>query len=325
MRGAPFRHNTPSLAAVPDTGTISSYADLLLPSPIVIMIQRADRVELSVVIPVKNGLPWLRAQLQALTRQCCGLRWEIIVADNGSDDGTGELVQEFAAHDRRITLVDASEVTGAAATRNVGVRHARGPILAFCDADDVVHPGWVQSWVGALADADVAGGWFDNRSLNEVAPPSPVTLRPPPTRRQFGFLDATGAGNMAVRRPAFDHVGGFDEGFAVGEDVDLCWRLQLAGYRFTLGEGAISRREAPGLCAFFRRSIQFGRCGPALYERYRGAGLCAEPGAALRSWLYLVASMPKLFDPTFRRSWVRLVGWRVGRLLESCRRRVFFL
>ena len=79
-------------AAVPDTGTIGADADLLLPSPIVIMIQRADRVELSVVIPVKNGLPWLRAQLQALTRQCCGLRWEIIVANNGSDDGTDEVV-----------------------------------------------------------------------------------------------------------------------------------------------------------------------------------------------------------------------------------------
>jgi glycosyltransferase involved in cell wall biosynthesis len=312
-------------AAVPDTGAIGADPDLLVAGPTLIMKQRADRVELSVVVPVKNGLPWLREQLQALTRQRCCHRWEIIVANNGSSDRTEELVKEFAADDPRITLVDASHVRGAAATRNIGVRHARGCLLAFCDADDVVHPGWVQSWVGALAEADVAGGLFDNRSLNDVAPPFPATLRPPPTRAQFGFLPATGGGNMAVRRHAFELVGGFDERFAVGEDVDLCWRLQLAGYRFTLGEGVISRREALGLCALFRRSIQFGRCGPALYERYRGAGLCAEPAAALRSWLYLIASTPKLFDSTFRRNWVRLVGWRVGRLLESCRRRVFFL
>lgn len=130
---------------------------------------------------------------------------------------------------------------------------------------------------------------------------------------------------MAVRRHAFEHVGGFDEEFAVGEDVDLCWRLQLAGYRSRLGEGVISRREALRLRALFRRSIQFGRCGPALYERHRDAGLRAEPVAALVSWLYLIATIPKLFDSTFRRSWVRLVGWRVGRLLESCRRRVIFL
>jgi glycosyltransferase involved in cell wall biosynthesis len=289
------------------------------------MMQRADRVVLSVVVPVKNGLPWLREQLEALTRQRCCLDWEIIVANNGSTDRTEELVNEFAANDQRITLVDASHVNGPAATRNVAARYARGCILAFCDADDVVHPGWVESWVYALAYADLAGGLFDNSSLNEIDPPFPAILRPPPTRSQFGFLNATGSGNMAVRRHAFEHVGGFDEGFAVGEDVDLCWRLQLAGYRFKLGAGVISRREPAGLCALFRRSIQYGRCGPVLYERYRDAGLRADPVAALRSWLYLIASTPKLFVSKFRRHWVRLAGWRVGRLVESCRRHVFFL
>ena len=61
---------------------------------------------------------------------------------------------------------------------------------------------------------------------------------------------------MAVRRDAFERVCGFDEDLAVGEDVDLCWRMQLAGYRFTIGEGVISRREKSGTYALLRRSIQ---------------------------------------------------------------------
>lgn len=313
------------LGAVRDTRTLSSDAAVVLASRVLTMTRRADGVELSVVIAVKNGLPWLHEQLTALRGQRCDFDWEIIVANNGSDDRTEELVKEFAADDQRITLVDTSDVSGPAATRNIGVRYARGCIVAFCDADDVVHPGWVQSWFGALAEADVAGGLFDNSSLNDVAAPLPAVFKPPPTRTQYGFLDATGSGNMAVRRYAFDQVGGFDEALRVGEDVDLCWRLQLAGYRFALGEGVISRREPRRLWALFRRSMDYGRCGPALYEKFRGAGLCAEPLGALRSWLYLIASMPKLFDPKFRRHWVRLAGWRLGRLVESCRRRVFFL
>jgi glycosyltransferase involved in cell wall biosynthesis len=68
------------------------------------MMQRADRVELSVVVPVKNGLPWLREQLEAPTRQRCCLDWEIVVANDGSTDRTEELVKEFAANDHRITF-----------------------------------------------------------------------------------------------------------------------------------------------------------------------------------------------------------------------------
>ena len=55
---------------------------------------------------------------------------------------------------------------------------------------------------------------------------------------------------MAVRRDAFERVCGFDEDLAVGEDVDLCWRMQLAGYRFTIGEGSYPdvRRVGPMHC-----------------------------------------------------------------------------
>ena len=283
-----------------------------------------DKAEISVVIPVKNGLPWLHEQLQALLCQPCTQRWEVIVADNASSDRSAEVVQEYAAAHPRLRLVDASSVVGPAATRNLAVRYASGDFLAFCDADDVVHPGWVESWVHVLADADAAAGLTDPWSLSGLPPPSPHAFLPPPQGRQFGFLEAAGSGNMAVRRAAFEAVGGFDEGLAVGEDTDLSWRLQLAGYRFAIGEGVISRREPSGTYALLKRSIDYGRCGPVLYQRFRRAGLRAEPGAALRSWLYVVVTTPRLFDPNFRRHWARVAGWRIGRLVESCRRLVFY-
>ena len=277
----------------------------------------------SVIVPVKNGLPWLREQMQALLDQHCRVPWEVIVADNGSSDGSASFVEELTHCDRRLRLVDASSVSGAGATRNLGARFARGAILAFCDADDIVHAGWVESWVDALADADLAGGLTDYWSLNETTGPCRNEPKPPPAKLQFDFLDGTGSGNMAVRRDAFEKIGGFDD-LAVGEDIDLCWRLQLDGYRFTVGQGVISRREKSSLSGLLRRSIQFGRCGPVLYQRYRDKGLRREGLSALRAWLYLLVTAPKLVRPDFRRTWVRNAGWRIGRLVESYRRRTFF-
>ena len=284
----------------------------------------AIKTAISVIVPVKNGMPWLQEQLMALLAQRCSSPWEILVADNGSTDASTATARCYADKTRRLRLVDASSVTGPAATRNLGVRAARGDILAFCDADDVVHPGWVESWQRALVDADLAAGRTDFWSLNGLTPPCPADPRPPPQRRQFGFLGAAGSGNMAVRRDAFEAVGGFDEELLVGEDTDLSWRLQLAGYRFTLGEGVISRRERCGTIALLKRSIQYGRSGPVLYRRYRSKGMRAEPRAALRAWAYLIATIPRLVDPQFRHTWARVAGWRIGRFLESCRRLVFF-
>ena len=279
---------------------------------------------ISVIVAVRNGLPWLHEQLDALRSQECSSPWEIIVADNGSTDGTIQVAQGYAAQDSRLRIVDASRVKGPAAARNVGVGAASGAILAFCDADDVVHPGWVESWAHALSDADVAAGRNDTWSLNGTPTPQPAVPKPPPQAQQFGFLEAAGSGNMAVRREPFEIVGGFDEELQVGEDTDLCWRLQLSGYRFAIGSGVISRRESSGTLRLLMRSIDYGRCGPVLYRRYRSEGMRADPYGALRAWAYLIVSLPKLVDPRFRRTWARVAGWRMGRLIQSCRDFVFF-
>jgi GT2 family glycosyltransferase len=277
-----------------------------------------------VIIPVKNGLPFLHDQLRALRSQQSSHQWEVVIADNGSSDRSADVVRDLTNTDPRFRLIDASMANGASASRNLAAGLARGDVLAFCDADDVVQPGWVESWARALADADLAGGLTDYWSLSNVPPPSSPTPRPPPVKSQFAFLEGATSGNMAVRREAFEHVGRFDEYLAVGEDTDLCWRLQLAGYRFVTGEGVIARRERSGFTNLLRRSIAYGRCGPVLYQRYRGAGLRPDPSAAVRAWVWLVVNAPRLIRADFRPTWARVAGWRLGRIFESTRRRVFF-
>ncbi len=276
---------------------------------------------ISVVLPVRDGLPWLDAQLDALTAQHCDVPWEIVVADNGSSDGSVALARAWADRSGRIRVLDASTTPGPAAARNAGVRAARGDLLAFCDADDVVQPGWLQACVGALADSDVVAGAFDMASLNGTGVHEPA----PAATTQLGFLPAGLAANLAVRRPAFEAVGGFCEELFVGEDIDLSWRLQLEGYRFSVARGAVvAKREPPGLGPLFRRAVAYGRCGPRLYRRYRRRGARRDLVGTVKSWAWLVVSVPRLGRADVRRRWVRAAGVRLGRLVGSAGERVFF-
>jgi glycosyltransferase involved in cell wall biosynthesis len=280
---------------------------------------------ISVIVPVRDGMPWLDEQLRALTQQECGAPWEVIVADNNSIDGTSDLVLRWIERCDRIRLVDASTVRGPGATRNLGARHARGDLLAFCDADDIVHPGWLSAHVSALADADVSGGLVDYWSLNGLAAPAELDGAQPPAMGLFGFLPAAPSGNLALRRDAFESIGGFAEDLMTGEDFDLSWRAQLAGHRFTVtNQAVIARRDRQGFRPVFRRYVEYGRCGPKLYRRFRLYGLKRDLRVAGKTWVWLLLSMPRLGNPEFRDQWARLAGWRVGTLVESVRQGVLF-
>ncbi len=103
----------------------------------------------SVVIPVRNGMPWLEEQLHAVAGEKLAAEWEIVVADNGSEDGTRACVQRWSEKAPRIRLVEAAHPVGPGAARNAGVRASNGSLLVFCDADDVVQPDWLDHIVAA--------------------------------------------------------------------------------------------------------------------------------------------------------------------------------
>ena len=272
-------------------------------------------------MPVRDGLPWLNDQLAALAAQQCDEPWEVIVADNGSRDASVALARDWASRCSAIRVIDASARAGPAAARNVGVDAALGQFVAFCDSDDVVQPGWLKGFVTALADADVVAGVFDLHSLNDGVEGEPS----PAATSQLGFLPAGLAANLAVRREAFTAVGGFDEVRFVGEDIDLCWRLQLAGYRFVVTNSAVvAKRERTSLRGLFARALAYGRCGPDLYRRYREQGASRDLAGSARSWVWLIVSLPRLGRADIRQQWVRAAGVRLGRLSGSLKERVFF-
>jgi GT2 family glycosyltransferase len=267
-------------------------------------------------------MPWLEDQLRAVVGQECDDEWEVVIADNGSTDQSRQVAAVWSERYGRIRWVDASAVQGAPAARNAGAQAAGGDLLAFCDSDDVVRPGWLASCARALESADVVAGIFDFWSLNGL-PQSPPT---PASMLQLPFLPAGLGANLAVRRQAFDAVGGFAEELVTGEDIDLCWRLQTEGYRFAIEEGAVvSKRDRTGFREVFQQGFAFGRGGPVLYRRHRAAGARRNLAGAVRSWLWLLLHAPLLVESgDLRNQWARAAGMRTGRMLGSVTERVFF-
>ena len=120
---------------------------------------------ISVLVPVRNGMPHLTAQLEALSRQTYPGRWEIIVSDNGSTDDSVRVVR--AARTRvPLRIVDSREAAGRAGALAVAARAARGQLLLFCDADDIVADDWVERMKVALGHWPAVGGYLDEESLN---------------------------------------------------------------------------------------------------------------------------------------------------------------
>ena len=284
----------------------------------------------TVVVPVRNGADHLADQLAALAAQTYRGEWEIVVADNGSTDGTIEVAARSAAalpSLPAVRIVDAGPVAGVNRARNAGASAARGPVVLFCDADDRVDPGWLAALAGALEQSDCAGG-----ALVRVAPAG-VDADDAAFAHGLvewpGFLPFASGANLGVRADVLRAVGGFDERFARGgDDVELCWRLQLSGHRIGFAPGAVVEyREPPTLRRLARQAYGYGTQDPLLFRTFRGAGMPrASVLLAVKAWVRLLLLGPFDWrDRTRRRWWVRAIARRAGRLAGSVRHRVVYL
>ena len=170
---------------------------------------------------------------------------EIIVVENGSGDGSAEILRRSAP---QALLVESKENLGFAGGCNLGVEKSSGEIIAFLNNDARPDSGWVREavrrfeesprvgavasrvldWEGENVDFIGAGlTWFGMGYKPHAG--LPIPNRPDTTH---DVLFGTGSA-MFVRRAVFEEIGGFDERyFMFFEDVDLGWRLNLKGYRF---------------------------------------------------------------------------------------------
>lgn len=190
----------------------------------------------SIIIPTRNRAAWLAYVFDALARQVYPSDLvEVVVVDNASYDQTDEVVSKWAEHFPFQLRLYRKKNEGPASSRNYGVAHSNGEIIAFTDSDCMPEPNWLRNGVAALGNDGglVAGPIFPRRTEDT----------------HFFFNAQVGAvvrdtglyrtANLFVSRRVYDSVGGFDETFALGrngallggEDTDFGWRIRRSGRR----------------------------------------------------------------------------------------------
>lgn len=190
----------------------------------------------SVIMPAYNAAPFILESVATVLSQDYP-HLELIVVDDGSSDGTPELVQDL---DPRVRLLRQRNA-GPAAARNRGIAEARGELLAFLDADDLWLPGKLRRQVAFLqAHPEVSivyGGflrWFERPDGSFPPLPAPRGEDAPDEAceaAQSGWIyTALLMDNIVhiitalIRRRVVDEIGSFDPGLQTGEDYDFWLR-----------------------------------------------------------------------------------------------------
>jgi GT2 family glycosyltransferase len=209
---------------------------------------------ISVIVLNYNGREWLGPCLTALSAQNGAPPYEIVLADNGSTDGSIDFV---SARFPRAAIADNRRNLGFAAGNNAAARVARGDVLVFLNNDTIPAPDWLARLHAAYAAApspavmtskivfldrpgviDSAGDGYLRAGGAFKHAHGMTVENAGPSREVFG---ACGAAFM-IGRGLFDRLGGFDERFfMVYEDVDLSYRARLAGARCFYAADAMVR------------------------------------------------------------------------------------
>jgi mycofactocin system glycosyltransferase len=228
----------------------------------------------SIIVPVHNRPLEIKTCLESLMNidypsDC----HEVIVVDDASSDVTPEVIKSY-----NVRLITLTQNRKAAFCRNLGAAHAKGEILAFIDSDCSADPDWLNRLVPSFNDNEVGivGGkidsYFTTSGLDryEQVKSSLIIGNQIKRSRDVNSAFYVPSCNLLIRKILFQKVGGFNRHLVVGEDVDLCWRIQDNGFKVEFRpEGVIFHRHRNKIKAFCKRRFEYGTSEPMLQTLHR--------------------------------------------------------
>jgi GT2 family glycosyltransferase len=187
----------------------------------------------SIITPAFQAHDFLADAVRSVLAQTFG-DFELLVVDDGSTDQTADIAQSFATIDARIRLIRQSN-GGTSSARNTALAHARAPLFALLDSDDVWMPDYleeqvrlVRSWPSAgivSANAINLGGMLDGTPLRPIqGEVQRLTLQDLIEFEESVTIMAV------IRREVYERIGGFDTSLRSSEDYDYWIRSAAAGF-----------------------------------------------------------------------------------------------
>jgi GT2 family glycosyltransferase len=228
-----------------------------------------DTLLASVVVAVRDD-ERVRRLLCSLVAQTLPPRdYEVIVVENGSsrfadlDGAAGGVVRYVHAPH-----------PNTAAARNIGLRVARGRYLLLTDSDCVAEPDWIHQLTASLADGiAIVGGRIEKYRPRTWVQRGAITIVD--GQRAPSYLPALHLPYVAGANAGFDtailrSVGGFDETLLSGNDVDVCYKIGLAGHRLAMvGSAVVRHDDRATLAAHMRRFHRYAVYQVLLYGKYK--------------------------------------------------------
>jgi glycosyltransferase involved in cell wall biosynthesis len=202
-----------------------------------------DRIhKVSVIIPTYNRKNLLREALHSLFQQSYPKeKYEIIVVDNSSTDGTEQMITELLKKAPCGLKYFRKKNEGPAPARNLGMQCAEGSVIAFTDSDCLASPDWIEKGVQAFDADDIA--FVSGKILPK--PDMPVSFFSP-----FNYVLSEHpiypTNNIFYRKDILDSSGGFDTRFSYpsgGEDAELAWRIKRKGWKNIFSQDLIIFHE----------------------------------------------------------------------------------
>jgi glycosyltransferase involved in cell wall biosynthesis len=200
----------------------------------------SEMSRLSVVMPIHNCVSYVEQSVRSILSQSFR-DYELVIGDDGSNDGTTEVLDRLATEDSRIRILRRERSSGLAKSAAWVISQSRAPLVAIAHGDDISHPHRLRRQLEVLdaaPDASLVGAMavgIDGRGI-VVHPPNLWRLVRPSVFAPFPHS------SVVFRRANYDQVGGYREGADYWEDHDLYWRLCATGRVLVIPEVLASYR-----------------------------------------------------------------------------------
>ena len=232
-------------------------------------MENKSRSRISVIIPVYNAEITILHTLKGLERQT-RKDFEVLLVDDGSTDGSAELVAQFSKQNVLPIKIIHQKNSGPAKARNTGTEHAEGEILIFLDSDCIPAENWVEEMTKLLGK-DVAGCYCGNKVRNAesvVARYVDYEMSWRHERLVGRDIEDISTYSASFLKRVFTECGGFDTQYreASGEDFDLTFSIARAGYKLRFIDTTFVYQYHPNSWRqYFHRQFKRGYWGVRLY------------------------------------------------------------
>lgn len=236
---------------------------------------------ISVIVPAYNAGKTIGQTLLALTNQSYPAElYEIIVVDDGSTDGTGDIIKDCAVnlHTKKFAMgvkYIRQENRGPAAARNRGVEDAKGEIILFTDSDCVPDVNWISEMVKPFTDMNVVGvkGAYRTRQQSIIARFAQIEFEERfEILKKAESIDMVDTYSAGFRKDIFLKMGGFDTSFpsANNEDTELSYRMSRLGFKMVFNPTAIvyHLNHPDSVVRYARLKFWRGYWRIVVYKRY---------------------------------------------------------